>query len=107
MNKQIQLSDTQFANFRQSAIFQAAEEIFNPVRQAGGEIRLVGGAVRDLLLGRQPRDLDLVTNYIPGELLKIFPAAQQVGAAFGVLLVKSGQYTFEVASCREERTYLD
>ncbi|MEG2075508.1 MAG: hypothetical protein RRY34_03305, partial [Victivallaceae bacterium] len=90
MSEQIQLSGAQFANLRQGATFQAAKMIFDVVRQAGGQIRLVGGAVRDLLLGRAPKDFDLVTDFTPDELLKIFPAAQQVGAAVGVLLIKSG-----------------
>lgn len=58
-------------------------------------ICLVGGAVRDMLLGREVRDKDfLVLGATPGEFLKRFPQAFEVGKAFPVYLVDGEEYAF-------------
>src|SRR5512142_2966421 len=48
---------------------------------------LVGGCVRDLLLGREPKDFDVATNATPQQVMTIFPQTYAVGAQFGVVLV--------------------
>lgn len=68
---------------------------------------LVGGSVRDLLLGKVPSDFDLVTSAKPEELAQLFADFRAVGASFGVSLIGVGGVSLEVATAREERNYLD
>jgi len=68
---------------------------------------LVGGCVRDLLLGRTPKDFDVATSAPPAELLKVFPGAGQVGAHFGVVLVREDGAQVEVATFRSDLAYVD
>jgi len=86
---------------------QAALRVVKTLRRNGFQAAPVGGAVRDLLSGRTPADIDLVTTARPEEVGKLFPDSQLVGAAFGVALVRSEGHEFEVASARLERNYLD
>ena len=53
----------------------------------GHQAYLVGGCVRDLLLGREPTDYDVATDATPDEVMRIFPETYAVGAQFGVVLV--------------------
>ena len=64
---------------------------------------LVGGCVRDLVLGREPKDYDIATDATPGQLLQLFPQAKLVGAQFGVILVGG----VEVATFRSDHSYRD
>lgn len=72
---------------------------------------LVGGAVRDFLLGLPIKDYDLATDASPDEVLKIFPNAISVGKAFGVMKVPywEGESTevIEIATFREDSEYTD
>lgn len=93
--------------FRSAPMLDAAAAVAAALKQAGFESGLVGGCVRDLLLGRAPADCDIVTTAHPEQLAKLFPDCRLVGASFGVSLVRSGGFEFEVAAAREERFYLD
>jgi poly(A) polymerase len=64
-----------------------AVSIVHTLRQRGHEAYLVGGCVRDLLLGREPADYDVATDAVPDEVMRIFPETYAVGAQFGVVLV--------------------
>ncbi len=61
--------------------------IVQTLRQRGFQAYLVGGCVRDLLLGREPKDYDVATNATPQQVMTIFPETYAVGAQFGVVLV--------------------
>ena len=61
--------------------------IVQTLRQRGFQAYLVGGCVRDLLLGREPKDYDVATNATPQQVMGIFPETYAVGAQFGVVLV--------------------
>ena len=61
--------------------------IVQTLRQRGFQAYLVGGCVRDLLLGREPKDYDVATNATPPQVMGIFPETYAVGAQFGVVLV--------------------
>src|ERR1700720_3737333 len=70
-----------------SEIKKHAERIIRTLRQQGYQTYLVGGCVRDLLLGREPADYDVATDAIPDAVMRIFPQTYAVGAQFGVVLV--------------------
>ncbi len=80
-----------------------AVEIASGLRSHSFQAWLVGGCVRDLLLGREPKDYDIATDARPEELLRQFPRAQLVGAQFGVVLVDG----VEVATFRSDHAYAD
>ena len=58
-----------------------------PCAHAGHQAFLAGGCVRDLLLGREPKDYDVATSATPDIVLNLFPRTFAVGAHFGVVLV--------------------
>jgi poly(A) polymerase len=64
-----------------------AISVVRTLRERGHEAYLVGGCVRDLLLGREPADYDVSTDATPDEVKDIFPETWLVGAEFGVVLV--------------------
>ena len=63
--------------------------------------------MRDLLLDQPAKDFDIATSAAPAELLRVFPGAGIVGAHFGVVLVKDGEATVEVATFRSDHAYRD
>ena len=84
-----------------------ARYIVGTLRQAGHQAWLVGGCVRDLLLGVEPKDFDVSTDAPPERLLELFPGAGCVGAHFGVVLVRRDAACVEVATFRSDRDYAD
>lgn len=64
-----------------------ATSIVQTLRRRGFQAYLVGGCVRDLLLGREPKDYDVATDAMPRQVMEIFPETYAVGAQFGVVLV--------------------
>lgn len=84
-----------------------ARSIISALRRSGHQAYLVGGCVRDLLLGCPPKDFDVSTDAPPERLLDLFPNSGQVGAHFGVVLVREGSHHVEVATFRSERDYTD
>lgn len=82
---------------------EPARSIAAALRAHGFQAYLVGGCVRDLTLGRAPKDFDLATDATPDRVLALFPRGQRVGAHFGVVLV-DGQ---EIATFRSEGAYAD
>ncbi|MCS7033182.1 MAG: CCA tRNA nucleotidyltransferase, partial [Phycisphaerae bacterium] len=81
--------------------------IIRRLREAGYTAYLAGGCVRDELLGLIPKDYDVATDAPPDRVRQLFPRSQAVGAAFGVILVHSGQSMIEVATFRAESGYSD
>jgi len=68
---------------------------------------LVGGCVRDLLLGREPADYDVATDATPVEVAGLFPESVAVGAQFGVILIPKNGLKVEVATFRSDMGYSD
>jgi poly(A) polymerase len=98
---------------------QEAVSIIESLRRAGHQAYLVGGCVRDLLLGIEPADYDVATSATPGEVLQVFPESYDVGAQYGVMLVPvhalhsdsfasdSSPEAVEVATFRSDMGYSD
>jgi poly(A) polymerase len=75
-----------------------AISVVQTLRNRGHQAYLVGGCVRDLLLGREPADYDVATDAKPDEVMRIFPETYAVGAQFGVVLVPIPQSERELQS---------
>ena len=77
--------------------------VIRTLRGRGFQAYLVGGCVRDLLLGREPKDYDVATSATPAQVMEIFPETYAVGAQFGVVLVPAGDVASNVSSEEEEK----
>lgn len=70
------------------------------LQKSGFEAYLVGGCVRDLLLGREPKDFDVVTDADPEQIRKIFRNCRLIGRRFRLAHVYFGREVIEVATFR-------
>ena len=79
------------------------------LRDGGHVAYFAGGCVRDELLGLTPKDYDVATDAVPERVRAVFGErrTRAVGAAFGVILVRSGGSQIEVATFREDAGYSD
>lgn len=81
-------------------ISPAAIKTCEGLHKAGFKAYLVGGAVRDLLLGYKPKDFDVATNATPEEVYKIFRRSRIIGKRFRLVHVMWGSETIEVSTFR-------
>jgi poly(A) polymerase len=80
-------------------------KIIDQLNQHGFEAYLVGGAVRDLLLGVQPKDYDLSTVATPEQIKKIFgKSARVIGRRFKLVHITFGRELYEVSTFRRKPT---
>jgi poly(A) polymerase len=84
-----------------------ARAVIAKLRSAGHQAWLVGGCVRDLLLGAKPKDYDIATDARPDRIMDLFPRSGRVGAHFGVVLVREAFSHVEVATFRSDHDYED
>jgi len=84
-----------------------ARQVIAKLRGVGHQAFLVGGCVRDLLLGVKPKDFDIATDARPDRIMDLFPRSGRVGAHFGVVLVRDVFDQVEVATFRSDHDYLD
>lgn len=84
-----------------------AQHICRTLRANGYQAFLVGGCVRDELLGRVPADYDVATDAVPSRVEELFPGSLTVGAKFGVVIVPRGDVHVEVATFRSDVGYSD
>jgi poly(A) polymerase/tRNA nucleotidyltransferase (CCA-adding enzyme) len=88
------------------------QKVARMLKKEGFECYLVGGAVRDVAMGKEPRDYDLATDAFPDEMLNIFPKSISVGAKFGTVMAliqdNMGEtHEVEVTTFRSESDYID
>src|SRR5436190_310266 len=86
---------------------QAAVDIVRRLRAEGFQAYLVGGCVRDLVMGREPKDYDISTEATPEAIVRLYPESLTVGAQFGVVLVPREAGDVEVATFRSDGRYTD
>ncbi len=79
------------------------KKVLSTIEKKGFEAYLVGGYVRDLLLGKISYDIDICTNATPKELIAIFPTA--LAKSLGGIDFKVKEYHFEIMTYREEIKY--
>lgn len=87
--------------------FIAAQKVLETLENAGYEAYLVGGCVRDSLLGIKPADYDITTNALPSEVQKVFPRTIPTGLQHGTVSVIQNKTVIEVTTFRVEGTYGD
>jgi len=85
----------------------SAIEIIQELRDRQYEAYLVGGCVRDMVMGIEPADYDIATSARPEEIMKMFPRTEAIGAQFGVVLVIHQGHPYEVATFRSDEAYVD
>lgn len=78
----------------------AAARTIDGLQKAGFEAYIVGGAVRDLLLNRNPKDFDVATDATPEEVNRVFRRSRIIGRRFRLVHVMFGDETIEVSTFR-------
>jgi len=84
-----------------------ANRVARILLDAGYDTYFVGGSVRDGFLNHPIKDIDIATAALPQDVQRLFPGSDLVGASFGVVIVKSGDYSFEVTTFRKDGRYID
>jgi poly(A) polymerase len=87
-------------NISRKDISENALKVLYRLNKAGFEAYLVGGGVRDLLLGKKPKDFDVTTNATPEQMRKLFRNCRLVGRRFRLAHVMFGPEVIEVATFR-------
>ena len=87
-------------NISRADISEGALKVLYRLKGAGYEGYLVGGGVRDLLLGREPKDFDIATNARPEEVKALFRNCRLIGRRFRLAHVRFGPEIIEVATFR-------
>ncbi|WP_411361204.1 polynucleotide adenylyltransferase PcnB [Pseudidiomarina sp. YC-516-91] len=87
-------------NISRKDISEHALKVLYRLHNAGYEAYLVGGCVRDLLLGIKPKDFDVVTNALPDQVYKLFRNCRLVGRRFRLAHIMFGREIIEVATFR-------
>lgn len=86
-------------------ISRNAMYVLKTLHDANYKAYLVGGGVRDLILGQVPKDFDIVTNAVPEAIVKLFPRSRIIGRRFKLVhVLTSNQNIIEVATFRRNIT---
>lgn len=83
------------------------EYVIEQLEKNGFEAYIVGGCVRDMLLGKEPFDFDVTTSATPNEIIKIFPKTVPTGIKHGTVTVIIDKEPIEVTTFRTESGYSD
>lgn len=86
---------------------EKAEQILKTLQEAGYEAYVVGGCVRDSILGREPGDWDITTSASPMQVKALFPRTIDTGIEHGTVTVMDGKEGFEVTTYRIDGAYED
>ena len=85
---------------RRESLSNGSRRVCEGLQQAGFSAYVVGGAVRDLLLGVKPKDYDVATNAPPEEVHRLFRRSRLIGRRFKLVHVMFGSETVEVSTFR-------
>ena len=94
-------------NISRANISSNALKVLYRLKNGGFEAFLVGGGVRDLLLGKHPKDFDVVTNADPDQIKDLFRNCRLIGRRFRLAHVRFGRDVVEVATFRASAASLD
>ncbi|MCL7946126.1 polynucleotide adenylyltransferase PcnB [Marinobacter sp. ATCH36] len=87
-------------NVSRSVISEPAKKVLSRLNNAGYEAYLVGGGVRDILLGGKPKDFDIATSATPEEVHELFRNSRLIGRRFRIVHVLFGREVIEVTTFR-------
>lgn len=85
----------------------AARQVLEMIKVAGFEAFVVGGCVRDSVMGKKPHDWDITTNALPDDIVRIFPKTIPTGIQHGTVTVLMDGEAFEVTTYRLDGDYQD
>ena len=90
-------------------LIKEALEIINIIEDSGYEAYIVGGSLRDSLLGMQPKDIDIASSASPTEIKRIFNSYKTIdtGIDFGTVTLIYNDKPVEITTFRSESVYLD
>ena len=93
---------------KKNRMLGSAVNVLKKITKKGYKAYIVGGAVRDITLGNQPKDVDIATNMPIEELGKIWKLTD-IGKSkdFGIVIIKEGGHIYEVAQFRMDGKYVD
>ena len=91
-------------NVSRSVISDPAKKVLHRLNKSGYEAYLVGGGVRDILLGGKPKDFDIATNATPEEVHDLFRNSRLIGRRFRIVHVVFGREVIEVTTFRGNAT---
>ena len=91
-------------SIQKELISRCAKRTCEDLQRAGHATFVVGGAVRDLLLGRRPKDFDVATSATPEEVRAVFRRSRIIGRRFQIVHVMCGAETVEVSTFRAHFT---
>jgi poly(A) polymerase len=92
---------------KNTTLYNIALRIIKKLKKNGYKAYIIGGSVRDKLLGCPVKDIDIVTSAEPHIINQLFKKTYNIGAAFGIVNVVEDKYSFEVATFRKESDYED
>ena len=82
-------------------------QVLRSLQARGYEAYLVGGCVRDMVLGVRPHDWDICTSALPEQVMEVFPLARPTGLKHGTVTVQINSRSVEVTTFRSEENYSD
>ena len=83
------------------------KKILNEIEKNGFEAYVVGGYVRDYLLGINSTDIDICTNALPKNLMEIFNSNNMSNSEYGSFKIQTDKYTFDITTYRQEQKYIN
>ena len=86
---------------------EKVKQILDKLSEAGFEAYVVGGCVRDSLLGTPPNDWDITTNALPGQVKELFRRTVDTGLQHGTVTVMIGEEGYEITTFRTDGNYTD
>jgi poly(A) polymerase len=86
---------------------EKADRVVSTLRSSGFKAYFAGGCVRDMIMGSEPVDYDIVTDARSDDVIELFETVIPVGREFGVVVVLLDKQSFEVATFRKEGAYID
>lgn len=95
------------SNMSKTNEWVASQKIIETLQQQGFEAYVVGGAVRDIVLGKSATDIDIATSAFPEEVKAAFSRSIDVGIAHGTIVVLMDDCAIEVTTFRTDGTYVD
>jgi tRNA nucleotidyltransferase/poly(A) polymerase len=81
---------------------QELQYIFHSIESASGECYLVGGAVRDMVMGLVPKEFDFATSLLPEEVKKVFKRVIDTGIKHGTVTILLNQGQYEITTYRKD-----